>query len=311
MPNLSPIQSDNKIVLNRIEPTLIYYLAQKSPSLSIFEKYKYLNNFEFVVKNLSLSDFYDSSNNDRRVGSKNGFYWLSSENKNQYEKRILAAKISTEKIKKAKKASRFLKLIPFIKSIAITGSVSMNSAAPESDIDLFIISQENRIWLTRILTVFITHLSGRRRYKNKIQNRICLNLYIAGENTIFPIQNIASAHMIARALPIYGKDIFVLFLSANKNWLGEYIENFDKNFLISGGIPSNYKLQTINCKLADFLEKIIGKILSKRMIRNTPTAKPPHLIINNNALVFYYPHSKNQEVLEKYHRAIAFYQSKI
>lgn len=306
--------------------TIVRYQIEKVPCLTIFEIYRYSTQNSMPTdrqaklktqSQTNLSDVYNSLSDNQNINSHNGFYRLANNNyKLQtinyklYDNRISASKISAEKIKRAKRVARFLKLIPFVKSIAITGSVSMNSTSPESDIDLFIISQENRIWLTRILTVFITHLSGQRRYKNKIQNRICLNLYIANKNTVFPIQNIASAHMIARALPIYGKDIFISFLSANKNWLGEYIGNFDKNFLIQRGF-ANYKLQTINYKLIDFLEKIIGKILSARIIRNTPNAKPPHLIINNNALIFYYPHSKNQEILERYEKAIALHENKI
>lgn len=310
MPNSSPIQSDNKYLNKEIISTLLFYQLLNVPCLTAFEIYKYLiKNSDRT--NSSLSDIYKALSNNSKIRSQNGFYWLSSENKNQYKNHILAAKISAQKIKKARKVGCLLKFIPFVKSIVVSGSVSMDAAKPESDIDFFIISQKDRIWLTRLATVFLTQIIGQRRHKEIINDKICLNIYIANEQSEYPVKNLSNAQMILRSLPVYNKKTFLLFLSANKNWLGEYIENFDKNFLISRGIPSNYKLQTINYKLADFLESIIGKILSKRISRNSPDAKPPFLVITNNALLFHYPRSKNVEVMEKYEKAIALYGNKI
>lgn len=309
MPNSSPIQSDSKYLDKEIISTLLFYQLLNVPCLTAFEIYKHIiKNTGAITPN--LSDTYNTLNNNPEIKSQNGFYWLSDAIQ-PYENRILAAKISAQKIKKGGKVARLLKFIPFVKSVVISGSVSMDAAKPESDIDIFIISQKDRIWLTRLATVFLTQIIGQRRHKEIINDKICLNIYIADEQSEYPVKNLANSQMITKSLPIYNKNIFASFLYTNKNWLGRYIENFDKNFLISGGILSNHKLQTINYKLADFLESIIGKILSKRMARNSPDAKPPFLVITNSALLFHYPRSKNVEVMEKYNKMLALYENKI
>lgn len=279
--------------------TLLRYKAEGSPCLSLLEIYKHLNKTQ---RQLNLSDISNALQNNSNIKSKNGFYWLSENQENNFEKRITAAKTASQKIKKAKRIANLLKIIPSIKSIAISGSVSMASPKPESDIDFFVISQKNRIWITRFLTVLLTHLAGQRRYKDSIKNKICLNLYIADEKSTFPIQNIASSHMISKMLPIYRKNIFADFLNTNKNWVRKYINDFDKNFIFDKSKAK--KSQPVQNKLISIFESGLAKLMTRRMAKKTPLAKPPHLIANNTALIFYYPHSKNQEILEKYDKLL-------
>lgn len=290
--------------------TLIRYHVEEVPGLSLFEIYKHLKPSNSAVSMADVRATLDALLSQNSIISKNGFYNIDIKKSYNdfFTERISTSKISAQKIQKAIKISRLLKIIPFIKSIAISGSVSMSGSKPDSDIDVFIISKKNRIWLTRFLTVFLTQIIGQKRTKNSIKNKICLNLYVADEDTVFPIQNIASSHMIAKILPIYNKFAFQAFLDANKNWLEKYISNFKNNFILTKNtakLPIERENTIINVA-----EKLLAKILSKRMLHKTPAAKPPFLITNNSALIFYYPHSKNMEIMEKYQKTIALYENK-
>lgn len=287
--------------------TLARYETEGLSCLSLFEIYRHLN-ASTNPKQISVLDLHNTLAENPAVKSTAGFYSLSDTNGSFVDNRISASKTASKKIKKAKKITRLLKLIPYVKSVAISGSVSMTSPKPKSDIDFFVISQKNRIWTVRFLTVLLTHIIGQRRYKTTIDNKICLNLYIADEKTVFPIQNIASSHMIAKMLPIYQKDVFGIFLDSNKNWISKFITGFEKNFIVNNSIKDKYSNK--NNILISLLETVLAKLMSERMVRKTPLAKPPHLIINDNALVFYYPHSKNMEIMKKYDTTLAFYKNK-
>lgn len=287
--------------------TLARYETEGLSCLSLFEIYRHLN-ASTNQKQISILDLHKALTENPAIKSTAGFYSLSDTNGSFVDNRISASKTASKKIKKAKKITRLLKLIPYVKSVAISGSVSMTSPKPKSDIDFFVISQKNRIWTVRFLTVLLTHIIGQRRYKTTIDNKICLNLYIADEKTVFPIQNIASSHMIAKMLPIYQKDVFGKFLDANKNWISKFITGFEKNFIINN--PIKDRCDNKNNVLISLLETVLAKLMSERMVRKTPLAKPPHLIINDNALVFYYPHSKNMEIMKKYDATLAFYKNK-
>jgi len=52
-------------------------------------------------------------------------------------------------LKKADKAANFIAAFPFVKGVAISGSLSKKFADEDADIDFFIITAANRLWLAR------------------------------------------------------------------------------------------------------------------------------------------------------------------
>lgn len=298
----------NKELKKNIVETLIFHQLLNIPCLTLFEIYKYL----ISPSETNILDVYNTLSDNslsRLIRSKNGFYYLNNE-KNAFETRILAAKISSQKIKKAKKIGNFLKFIPLIKSIAISGSVSAHSANPESDIDFFIISKKNRIWFSRFLTVFLTQIIGQRRHKNIIKDKICLNIYIADETEKYPIQNMANGQIISKTLPIYNKIVLTEFLNRNK-WIAAHLSNFKNNVIQKIKPPEMESVaDKKNSLIGNVLEDFMAKIFSKRILNKTPDAKPPFLVMNSAALLFHYPRSKNEEVMAKYKEAVALYQNK-
>lgn len=83
-----------------------------------------------------------------------------------------------KKWKRAESAARFLELVPFVKLVAVSNTLAINNARPESDIDFFIVTSRHHIWIARFLVTGIINLLGWRRHGNKIKNRICLSFYV-------------------------------------------------------------------------------------------------------------------------------------
>lgn len=57
-----------------------------------------------------------------------------------------------------------LQAIPWVEAVAVTGSLSMGVASASDDLDIMVITQPNRLWLTRLAVVLLSSLKGRRRY---------------------------------------------------------------------------------------------------------------------------------------------------
>lgn len=301
------IPSENKNSKNlekEIISTLIFYKILNVPCLTIFELYRRLIN---NGQSASIYDINESLSKSSKIKLLNGFYYICASGDNDginyFNERTKNTKISAQKIKKAKKIANLLSIIPFVRSIGISGSVSMNSANPESDIDFFIISSKKRVWLTRLFTVALTQLIGQRRHKNIITDKICLNIYIADERTKYPIKNMANSQMILMTLPIYNKNIFNNFLNANAKWMSNHIANLKNNLFLKNISSSNYFEKTN--KILNGMERFLEKTFSSRIFHKTPNAKPPYIVINDDALLFHYPRSKNVEVTEKYNRLIS------
>jgi len=85
---------------------------------------------------------------------------------------------NVRKWKRAESAARFLELVPFVQLVAVSNTLAINNARPESDIDFFIVTSGQHIWIARFLVTGIISLLGWRRHGQKITNRICLSFYI-------------------------------------------------------------------------------------------------------------------------------------
>jgi len=79
--------------------------------------------------------------------------------------------------KKTEKYLRFIKWIPGLRMIWIGNSISMNSATKNSDIDLFIVTDKNRMWLVRILITLIFQILQVRKTDKKHAWRFCLSFF--------------------------------------------------------------------------------------------------------------------------------------
>lgn len=70
--------------------------------------------------------------------------------------------------KRAKKYIEKITWIPGIRMIAVVNSLSMFATHRDSDIDLFIITKKNRMWIARVWITFIFWIHGVWRHKKEI-----------------------------------------------------------------------------------------------------------------------------------------------
>lgn len=84
----------------------------------------------------------------------------------------------------------FAKNIPFITGVAITGSVAVQNATKDDDIDFMIVTKPNRLWLVRLLVIAYASLRGKRRsFAQEEKNSWCFNLWIEESDLQLPPQS--------------------------------------------------------------------------------------------------------------------------
>jgi len=172
---------------------------------------------------------------------------------------------SQKKIKIAKKVSRWLKLIPWIKMVGITGALAMKNADRNDDIDLLIVAAKNRLWFTRLLAVFLLEIMAVRRRPGdtKVKDKICLNMLLDEKNLTLPKneRNLFSAHEVCQLKPLWGKDsCYQKFLKANL-WVKKYLANsLDIKKLRYEDIKGEKKKNFSISQLLNFLEYFAYKI---------------------------------------------------
>ena len=121
-------------------------------------------------------------------------------------------------LKKAMKIGRFLYQFPFVRAVAISGSLSKNFADESADIDFFIITRANRLWIARtFMHLFkkLTYLTGRQHY-------YCMNYYIDEEALLLEEKNIFTAIELKTLLPVCGENSTGCFFRANQ-WADQWL----------------------------------------------------------------------------------------
>lgn len=195
--------------------TIAYFDLFHYP-LTMDEIYLYLpvkcdiTDFEYALKYLVI---------DRTVYHFGRFYTL----KNDYflvERRLHGNARATRMMSTAKKVSNLLVRFPFVKGIAISGSLSKNFADEDSDIDLFIITAKNRLWIARTLM----HCFKKLTFLVKREHFFCMNYYIDEEELQIREKNIYTAIEIATLIPVHGDTTFEQFYAANY-WTRNYLPN--------------------------------------------------------------------------------------
>jgi hypothetical protein len=124
-----------------------------------------------------------------------------------------------------------LQLIPWIKMIGITGSIGAYNATKKDDIDIFIITANNRLWITRLFLVTITKVLNKYPTKYGEKEKICPNIMIDEKNMSWPKtkRNIYVANEIASLQPICDKNCtYFRFIKAN-SWITKHLGNFKVN----------------------------------------------------------------------------------
>lgn len=125
-------------------------------------------------------------------------------------------------LKKANKIGKFLYRFPFVRAVAVSGSLSKNFADEKADIDFFIITKANRLWIARTLM----HLFKKLTFLTRNQDMYCMNFYIGDGSLKIKDQNIFTAIEIKTLLPVCGIESIVRFNTANQ-WTSEWLPNCD------------------------------------------------------------------------------------
>lgn len=162
------------------------------------------------------------------VAEKDGFYFLPGREV-VVSFRRQREEFSHLKMEKASRYARFLRLIPWVKAVFVTGAVAAGNASEESDIDILSITAPGRLWLGRFFVFLILTVLGVRRKANDPSGRdkICPNMFFTIDSLPLPKdeQNLYTAHEAVQARLIWERGPVDQLLLASNRWIGKFLPN--------------------------------------------------------------------------------------
>ncbi len=159
-----------------------------------------------------------------RIRGEQGF-WMLPDRAHLVDRRISREKRAVTKLKRASRLARACAWLPYVRMIALTGSLSMKQGDRESDWDFLVVMRGGAIWTGRLfLTLWLTVL-GRRRHGDRIPDRACLNCYLTDTTLEVPLRDVFSSHEYRFLYPVVGAETYRSFELANR-WMGRYRPNF-------------------------------------------------------------------------------------
>lgn len=199
------------------------------------------------------------------------FYSLRSDPELEL-KRLNGNKLAVKQLKHAMRISLFLSWFPFIRGIGISGSLSKNLAYKGSDLDFFIITASNRLWIIRTFMLMLV-----RVFAWLGSRKICLNYFVDEQALEIEEKNIFTAIEVATLLPARGIHSLDSFFSSN-HWVFEYLPNIrfkemPKKEVYTGPLKRSFEWLLDN-KLGNNLDNWLLKYFSQRWAKVLVLNKP-------------------------------------
>jgi hypothetical protein len=126
------------------------------------------------------------------------------------------AEIASKVWPKAARYARMIAALPFVRMVAVTGSLAMNNAEEGKDVDFMIVTAANRLWTVRALCLLVARLA-------KLEDlNLCPNYLVTTNALELKERSLYVAHELAQMLPLSGIATYQKMRQLN-NWTEDYL----------------------------------------------------------------------------------------
>jgi hypothetical protein len=176
------------------------------------------------------------------------------------ERRFKGNELAESMLKKAQAGAKLLSKFPYVKAVTISGSLSKNFADETTDIDYFIITEKNRMWVSRSFL----HLFKKLTFLFNKQHLYCMNYFVDEAQLEIVEKNIFTATEIATLIPLYGSETIEKFYGAN-SWTQQLLPNHYLRVSSAKQIKSNW----IRFIIEKMLNNAVGNLLDTFLMKLT------------------------------------------
>jgi hypothetical protein len=147
-------------------------------------------------------------------------YYATANQPDWVPRRQKGNQLTQQYLEIAERKTRLIASFPFVRGVMLSGSLSKQYIDHDGDIDYFILTEPNRLWIARTLLIVFKKIFLFNSHKY-----FCINYLIDTDHLIIEDQNIFTATEVVSLIPTYNYTLYTSFLQAN-NWTKAYYPYF-------------------------------------------------------------------------------------
>jgi hypothetical protein len=158
---------------------------------------------------------------------------------------------------------RQIATLPFVRMVAVTGSLAVNNIGRHVDIDYFIVTADDFLWLCRAFVIGVVRLAAGRGIT------LCPNYFLSERALLLTDQNLYTAHEVTQMIPLSGAGPYEAMRAAN-DWTRDYLPNANGLPDLAAAVcpaPSS-TLSKRQARLEAVLRTEAGRRLERRLMRH-------------------------------------------
>ncbi len=215
---------------------------------------------------------------------------------------------------RAIKIGKFLSGFPYVTGIGISGSLSKKYAHDKADIDFFIITKANRLWIARtFMHLFkkLTFITGKQHY-------YCMNYYLDEKALRLRDHTIYTAMEIFTLIPVKGEGL-PGFYKAN-DWVSEWFASYspaieDRRMSTSKPVIRRMAEWMFNNKVGDKLDNYLMRMTTRRWRKKEQLGKRNYegkemALVTGKHYAWSNPDSFQEKIVTLYNKKLAELQTK-
>ena len=152
------------------------------------------------------------------IGADRGFFFVAGQS--HVDERIADQARARAALPQAVRWSRFIARFPYVRGVAISGTLSKGVMKEGDDLDYLVFTEPDRVWLCRLLL-----MGFKKVFLFNSHHLFCINYLLASDRLEIPDYDVFTATEIAWLLPTVNRSIHGRFLDANA-WIGDFFPNW-------------------------------------------------------------------------------------
>jgi hypothetical protein len=211
-------------------------------------------------------------------------------------------------VKRHRRLLALLRHLPYVRMVALSGSVAASNADKGADLDLFVVTKGPRVWLITLAVIALAKLLGQRRV-------VCLNFVVSDHQLSIAREDLFAANQIIHLRPLSGPETFQAFLDANP-----FVRRFYPNFTPEDrldwltrangwdrvGKPILEALLWVPSRAMDRLSRLV---YGRHLRRRSAAWRSPEQVMLGPECLKLHTQSHRQKSLDRFERLLATYLS--